>query len=286
MADQICTVQGCARPAQSGLCARCTTALRDTLVALARGPRDAHGAIEPGLLDDLTDVVARLMRSGAATGVLSRSAEVPLIFHPAASEVAWVARDTLTVWARELAQVNPHLSVTGSTATEVAAWLSRYPALIAAHPQAADLHDEITAMADTVRRMVDIRPGKVYLGACGAEPGGVACTDDLYALDGASSARCRSCGAVWDVSVRRDELLELVRDQLAPAADIARALSTLGRPVTVARIGMWVHRGRLIPRLAHPADPRQRPRYRVGDILDLLLSAYARGAKAAGQWVA
>ncbi len=272
--NQTCVVDRCARPTETYLCAGCLAEVVTALRELAAGPPGPHGDPTPGLLADLEDVVIRLTRSGLATGILpTRPHVTPLPFHSAASDLMWTAGNTISTWARDIAEMNPHLHLDATTTAEAAGWLGRLPALIAMHPAADELHDEITWLTDRVRSMVDIAPIREYLGQCGAEPDGHLCTEDLYALPGSSAARCRVCGAVWDIATRKERLLGAVVDQWATATEIARALSLLGQPITVARIGMWVRRGKLTARPPHPLDPRRRPRYRVGDVVDRALKA-------------
>jgi hypothetical protein len=68
-----------------------------------------------------------------------------------------------------------------------------------------------------------------------------------------------------------------VRDHLTYAETIARALSGWGWKVTSAQIRGYAHRHRL---LAHGADEHERPLYRVGDVVDLLVAATRKGAAA------
>lgn len=260
---------GCGRPTNDFLCTACVTELVTALRELAFG-MTSGGQRRPGLADDLQAVVARLTTRRSGLGVVSRSAETALPFHAAASELAWVMDNTLSTWAWDFAETHRHLHPRWSTVTEAAEWMASYPNLLALHPAAEQMHDEITHLVHQVRSMVDIAPERIYLGPCGEKVEGVVCTEDLYALPSRTTVHCGVCGAAWNVEERREWLLEQVEDQLATAPEIARALPTLGQPVSVDRIRVWAHRGELSKKPAHPLDPRRRPRYRIGDVLDLI----------------
>jgi hypothetical protein len=66
-------------------------------------------------------------------------------------------------------------------------------------------------------------------------------------------------------------LLDGVRDQLADSTMVSRALTGLtGRPVTDSMIRGYAHRGRITRYPPHPFDPANKPRYRMGEVIDLL----------------
>ena len=93
------------------------------------------------------------------------------------------------------------------------------------------------------------------------------CGRDLYAKTGATIVECRHCALEWDLEPRRAWLLGQVGDQLATAADLARALAGLGVDVNPASIRKWRER-----KLLHPAgtDRSGRPLYRVRDVQELI----------------
>lgn len=252
------------------MCRWCASELITELEGLAVGPY-VQGVHEPGWAGDLIDVMARLSRSGLATGVSSRPASTPLPFHEAASSLLWTLRNTLSVWCGAIAVANPGRSKAAGGIADLALWLARDVVQLERHPEIAMLHSEVMWVIGQVKRMIDIAPTRVYLGDCGASVDGQECHQALYVLPGRRMARCRACGEVYDVVARRGYLLDLAQDQVAPAAEIARALSILGQPVRVERIRQWVRRGKIIQYAAHPADVRHRPRYRVGDVVMLLV---------------
>lgn len=269
--DHTCAT-GCGRPSGAMLCRYCTEDLVNDLADLAAGPSTATVRM-PGLLADLDDVVTRLARvGGQSVGVAARSAETGVPYHAAAAELARTAAETLAYWAADLVTLHPHLTAPWSP-IEQAGWFTRYPRMLASHPEAAALHRELTSLAEKIRRMVDRAPVLAYLGPCGSlidRPDGSAdvCRAGLYALPERDFMRCRACRTQFDVRARREELLAAVVDQLATAPEIARALSTWGLTVTVHAIRQWAHRGKIDPRPPHPRDARRTPRYRVGDVID------------------
>jgi hypothetical protein len=273
MTHRPCAVPGCDKstPDQYPVCRACLSDLVNDLTDLWRGPEINRWEYEPGLIDDLIDVMARLMRSGIATGVTSRSATTPLPYHESASQLLWTVRNTLSVWCQTIYQANPRYAAPHGGSPELAHWLATSLLGIARHPEVAKLRDEIAWLTEQVRDAVDIAPLRVYLGECGAQCGGRECTDPIYALPSHTTVSCRACGAVYDVVDRRTELLSSAEDHLAPAGEICRALSTLGAPLSLRRIRVWAHRGRLVKHEPHPLDPRHRPRYRLGDVVGLLL---------------
>jgi hypothetical protein len=62
-----------------------------------------------------------------------------------------------------------------------------------------------------------------------------------------------------------------MEDEVLTAVELSRALTAyVGMAVTPATIRGYAHRGRLLPRGEH-----SKPRYRVGDLLDILFATPA-----------
>lgn len=280
MTHQPCAVPGCTHttPVQYPVCRSCLNELVKDLTDLCHGPETRRWECEPGLIDDLVDVMARLMRSGIATGVGSRSADKPLPYHEAASQLLWTVRNTLSVWCQTIYAANPEYDPPSGTSPELAHWLAAHIVGIARHPEVVTLRDEITWLTSQVRRTVDIAPLRIYLGDCGADVDGRECHEPVYAAPGHVTVSCHSCGALYDVDKRRAEKLAGAQDHIAPAGEIARALSTVGAPLRLATIRLWAHRypDDLPQYEAHPLDRRRRPRYRLGDVVTLMLAKSAR----------
>lgn len=301
MSDRV-LCQVCQRPLGSGvsLCGEHRDELVEALRSLATGGRvrvrhhvvgrRRVGGVEsttkrrvvderPGLCADLDLTISRQHKL-AAPGPANRSGETPVPFHEGASDAAAELRRVVIRWARAIDAANPHLTLTATSVAGAAAWLSRLPNLLAEDPRAGVMYREVMRAVEQAVRVVDREPDRVYLGQCGAEIGYdeesaivEVCEGDIYAPADTDVMQCRWCGAIWEVSARRDYLLVHVEDQLATANEASRALSRLGRPVAAATIRSWVHREKLMQYAPRSSDRRRQPLYRIGDVLELLAAA-------------
>lgn len=120
-------------------------------------------------------------------------------------------------------------------------------------------------------------------GGCGREYGEITaetCTEHLYAPRAATLVRCK-CGANWDVRARRQQLVREAEDELAPVAVIAHLAAVFSGESSVgtleARIRKWVQRKDIRHVTTKVIDGRPRKVYRVGDVLDLLISRNVGG---------
>lgn len=255
MSDRVITcVTGCGQVSGGYyLCRGCT----DDLVAELRRV--------PSLGRQLDITVARQTATGTGVGVASRSAERPLPVDLTAAEAARDLHNVLGTWARDLAERTGAPLDVDDDVNGAATWLLGHVSTMRTHPAADELHDEITDAIARAWRVVDRPAPRLFAGPCDL------CGSDLYGRPHAAILRCGQCGTEYDAAVRREWLLDQARDQLATPSTIARALpGLLGRAVTPAMIRGWAHRGRLA---ARPADTDGRPRYRVGDVIDVVLSA-------------
>ncbi len=290
----ICQVCEAATDA-SQLCGRCVCDLATALRAL------------PGLLADLEITATRRDRIGGP------GAEADLLpFAWAASDLAWAATNTLTTWARHLAESHPPATPVGPACSRCRHWtcmsvraagdpgafvveyggpvafLVVHLAAIAQDEAAGQLWDEIVSLRRAVGHAIDRRVPGLYAGRCDAYvlqlelvgdtmwPVAVECGTDLYYRRGDVTVRCRACGTVGDVAARRVWLLARVPDQVATAADIASGLATLAREVRAQTIHAWATRG-LLPRRGH--DPAGHTLFRVGDVVALIDSTARRLAR-------
>ena len=233
-----------------------------------------------GLLDELDITLSRQHRLSLGAGVVAHSAS-HVMYHVRASEIGWVLHNTITVWARELAEQNPHLRPPRLSSTAVcAAWLTRLGSLLALHPAADELHDEVTHVVALTRRVVDRPADRVYAGPCDAVvDGDERCFDHLYARPGAACVACRSCGTEYDVSERREWMISEAADLRVPAT-VALSWARLLLDATIPRgtWDSWVSRRRI---LAHGTDRFGRPAFRFGDVRDLVADYVARPRHAA-----
>lgn len=119
-----------------------------------------------------------------------------------------------------------------------------------------------------------------YLGPCGAERDAFAdietdlragwtrtCDGDIYAREGASVGRCRTCGAEVSTDARRAWLDAEARSHAYTAAEIAAAY-----PIKANTIRQWLSRGLLVQH----GELDGRPLLLLGDVLDLAAGDAAR----------
>ncbi|MEB3367398.1 hypothetical protein [Saccharopolyspora mangrovi] len=212
------------------------------------------------LLGELEVTLTRQHRFGDQSGGTSRSATKPLPFHTRASKALEALRHAIGLAVYD---VGCPLSRMGFSTAHCAEWLRENLDALRVNELAGEVYESIRAAIDDGWRAVDHPPRQWYAGAC-------ACGTDLYGQPSRAVVKCGKCGAEYEGAKRREELRALLPDQLAPAADIARGLSALGEELSLNRITQWARRGKLTPKSPHPNDPRKRPRYRVGDVQDLL----------------
>lgn len=297
-------------------CETCTQPMADTAYVCQRcadrTDRALRSVVE--LADEVEVTIARLARYGdrptrpaplepdeeiRATGGLKVT---PLPFDPAKrdrwTEAAGVL--TRTAWAvsRErgggplaprqmigpLCRAGlscPHASCQvirhGSVAHPVsraAEWLSGCLPWLRHRLDAAKVLESLETAARSVVAIVDAPPPLEYAGPCYADlPGGGQCIEHLYAVKGAPTVRCPVCRTQDSMDGRREWLLREAEAQLVTATDLARALTGLGQPVSASSIRNLAARGRIV---AHGTDERGRPRYRVGEVREVLIEMARR----------
>lgn len=261
-----CAAPDCAHPAEANLCRSHADQLAAALGTVA------------DLAVDLDITITRQAATGQRVG--GRPAERPLPYHDAASEARRDLHATLAAWARDLWDTygQPGEPVPcDDTLADIAAWITRHPSWIGAHPAAGELADELLDAIARAWRVVDLPPERVYCGPCPE------CREvDLYARPGRVVVTCLECGAEHQVAELREFLLDAARQTYATAAECARALpELLGRELSANTIRKWAHAGKLTQHPADPRDPRQRPRYLVGDVIDFATSTPQRRTTAA-----
>jgi len=253
MSDLITTcATGCDRPSHGYyLCAHCTHALVGDLRRVGE------------LVRQLETTITRQTRNGTGIGVTSQPSERPLPVNLTAAEVRADLGNVLTTWARD---IRGRTGADGDvdSITAAAAYLVANVSTLRTHPAADELHDEITDAIARAWRVVDRPAERRFVGPCDQ------CSADMYARPHDAEHQCAECGTVYDADERRAWLVDQARDQIETASTIARALpGLLGQNVTPAMIRGYVHRGRL---LARPPDAAGRARFRVGDVIDLVMS--------------
>lgn len=255
----------CGQPVDGAfLCGSCTTSIWNTL------------DLVPDLLAELD--VARTRQARLTGG--GRSTGRPLPWNDAASRTRTEVEHRL--WSLVSACADAGIPSGEETQREpwpefgndydASRWLMCRVEPIARVPWAPDALGLVRA-ANRGWRLVDHPPERVFAGPCGL------CGEDLYATPGEPVVVCSACRTPEDVEERRAFLLAKVDDQLVTATEMARALTTLGQPVTPERIRQWKHRGRILARGSNLAGV---PVYRVGDVVSLLVSDAERTANRAG----
>lgn len=249
-----CVVENCSYPSPDGrICWTCTGHLRKDLAA----------ALE--LTDELAVTISK--QDKISDGGRRARGSIPLPYRPDAAEVAWVYQRTLASWVRILDGPAPFAASTPALAD----WLTARLDLIRRDPLAGELVDEIAWATNRAFIAIDRPPTLTYLGPCSCSPDARGRPVEIYARPNAVETTCRGCNEVYRVADRREWLLKLAEDQLLTATECSRALPNLmQRPLTAAMVRGYARRGQLTQKPPHPLDPRHDPRYRVGDVLDVL----------------
>lgn len=251
------------------LCGACWADLEHDLTELAES-----------LLHDLDITLAGLGRSGGSPiGIVVRSASRGVGFDERAGDLARQLHNCLGGWVRVVYEdeIQPGVPLTVADKTNcLAAWLGIHEREVRRHEAVGKLWQEIRDLVEQVRRIVDRRPDRQYLGVC-SEPltSGVygtpfECDADLYVIDDLrSTVDCRQCGTRHHVEHRRATLLDAVDDQLGTASEISHALAAYAnQDLKVERLRQWYSRGKIAQYA--PRDGDRWPRYRVGDVRELL----------------
>lgn len=188
--------------------------------------------------------------------------EQPLGYRPDVAEAETLLQTTLTYWARLVAEANgaPLFELRVARASQMAEWLARHRETVQRHDGAVTLLAELRIANTNARRLIDRPAERVYLGRC-------ACDRELYAAERARQVTCPGCQTTHNVGERRTWLRDLIRDQIATAADIAAGIGELhGHEISRKTINQWHSRHRLTPR---GLSPDGHPLFRIGDVLDL-----------------
>jgi hypothetical protein len=192
---------------------------------------------------------------------------VSMPFHGSASTAITSLDRVLAKWCAALAQTAP----AGGSMHDAplrAEWLTARLRWLRRLPEAPVAFEELTREVDHATRVIDRPADLAYGGPCGARnpETGEECPEVIWARPGTRLIQCRRCGAMWDFQARRTSALRAAEDRLESPETIARALTSMGMPLTFDRIRQWRRRGQLVPARV---DDRGRARYRLGDVMDL-----------------
>jgi hypothetical protein len=229
----------------------------------------------------LEDARVKAMRFSTSGVASSRPDEAPIPFNPRAADAERELVATLTEAADHIARAEGfHRPL--NTLHTLGFWLAHQVRWIRSQPTGPDMVGHLLHAIWDATAVVDRPADRVYLGSCDQIVSDRRCAAELYALPEAFEWSCPSCAEVYDVAVRRADLLGIAGATLLPATDVARVISSLGMDVTAARVREWASRR---PQLLYPVEgPRPRgvqqrfPVYRVADALAILDGIEARRA--------
>jgi hypothetical protein len=251
---------------------RCTTCLRPV-------PDVAYGCpvCAAGLAQRLDHLAAVLPEIGVtvskqdritAGGARSPGAEIPLPYRDAAADRGRAIQGELVTWSR-VVHDRTGRDLVGASGSALCRYLGE--ALDWARYQQfwPELHVALRPLAGRALGLIDRPADRVYLGPCRTPDAdtGQPCWADVLAKPGAATGTCRECGAVHDVASSREWLLRSLMDVLLTPVEIATVLRTFGD----AKIGYSTIAAYVADRLivAHGADDRGRPTYRIGEVLEV-----------------
>lgn len=139
-------------------------------------------------------------------------------------------------------------------------------------PRAVQVHAEIAACAGKLRSLVNGRQPGRYAGPCSTEIDGKVCGKDVEAAPGSNVGKCRECNAEYDVDEQQAWMRTEIEDMLASPTMIHGILLRLGFPIGYSTIAAYAKKGRIV---AHSQDGEGEPLYRIGDVVDVRMSAKA-----------
>jgi hypothetical protein len=270
----------CGRPTDVVACNRCADRLAELLADI------------PALVVELDTTIARLGRSGPGG---RRGRETPLPYHPNAAEALTHLRSVLSGYAAVIAKERS-LPLLLEAARQARAWSGR---AVVPTPPATDYAvlagrwllnnlqtlrkvDQFPVILDAVFlahrdgwRACDRAPDRAYAGPCDGLGSVVVDTElpepcgyDLLADPEWVTVRCRTCGHEYDVALRRQWMLDDLREFLGSAEWVSTAVASCGVKVPAATIRQWKKRGKIQPRdwtVGLTGQPQ--PLYLVADVI-------------------
>lgn len=260
-------------------------ALRIELADVAGIIPDQHGKFMlPSLPEDLQVTLSGQDQLGDPTGPINGSGEIPLIFKEHAGEAVWILHQTLRQWAADLGHAHR-----GDSPVTLARWFLDRLDLVAKHPDAAALVDEVTDAIHQARRAID-RPNddRIYLGPCGATIHGQRgrfmqprlCREELYAYPWIDVITCPNpdCLTMYRVTDRQEWLRERAHQYQGTASEVAGFLRLTGVACTTEQIRGYARSRNGRPPRLEPAgtNPRGYPTYLISDVLDAIKDRYVR----------
>lgn len=228
------------------------------------------------LADALAETVQRQTSHTAGPLVsMGRAKDQPLPFHWGAADVAWVLENTLTTWARSIAQARTFTDLPRPLTTHTAAhWLaeSRHITGLALMDDGAQGYDELIYAIDRARTVVDLPRIASYLGPCRATD----CDGELWAEPDEDPVACRTCKTTTPRAVVEQIIERELRARLCTANElVAIVADRLGLTVTPKMIRELTRRRR--PLIVRGQLPRTGEHlYRAGDVLEAFIPRQRR----------
>ena len=178
-----------------------------------------------------------------------------------ALEDSWAIGNTVTTWARHIAEESGRpVDYLGDAEPAAMRYTAEHLVWLVHRPEAEQAWDELWHACTSLEHLIDLPAAARYVGPCEV------CGRDLYAKPFAEDVECRPCGISYKVEDRRRFLMAAIEDRLVRASEAAHILPGFGVSVTRKQIDMWAYRKRIVPR-AH--DALERPLYLVADLLEV-----------------
>jgi hypothetical protein len=198
-----CVIEGCDRPVHDNylICARHGDELARDLADPAGLCTDADGHPVPSLSDELAATVSRQDKLTVRSD--RRGATTGLPWKEPAADAAWVLANTLSTWARDLAETRG-VELDATTVSETAEWLHRRVDWIRQHEAAEEAHGDLTAAIRNARAAIDLPANRARfeVGPCPEDTDGRACPGTVWAYiptreEDPALMRCTDCGTEW-----------------------------------------------------------------------------------------
>lgn len=224
----------CHAPTADGitLCQRDLSALRDILEQIP-------GALEDG---EITAAKEDVMGGGGGSPSAADGSAAPINLD--AAEKLRELQETVHTWARMVLEDD---QTPGLQNVEPVTYLKISVEDIIKRDDAGEMLDELTRATRRLQRAVDRPPEKISLGRCGSVYEGVACDDQIITRKGDIEARCRTCGATYNVAEVQASHVSEAWHQFETLTVVVRSLRLTGFRITERSAQRWVKDGELIP---------------------------------------
>lgn len=272
---RVCTVIDCDRPSPHGyLCTECLGGLSGDVEHLA------------WIWDQLELTETRQGNTAKDRVRCSSGGSQPLPWVPQASDAATSLAAVVMTTARALwcfTSTTPPLSHDPLRERDpirpVIGWLALEYVAFTRCAQAGQLLAAIDSATERAMLVIDHPADRVFLGRCGHQVKNVVCTAELLAEQGDRDVVCWKCTAHHDVAERQDEMMYRARGYVTHSGRLASLLTLMGIPIAASTIRGYASKRGL--RTVY-TDRLGRPCYRVGDVMNLRMTSFARERARAG----